>query len=239
MLKFLPPSDNLSLIYILQYKKDFDTIPLFYGTYLDENRVYGTITQYGTTTASSFNATARDSTPTIVYAKNTNNNVFKSSTNTERLMSEFIPLSSSPVVVVPITENSGTGILVFVIFFIILAVVFTVLRPSYRRVFNVKLLSSGDIIIDKKAVGIIKELNFELITKSQLSVKINGDISKVIISIREISCDNRCYVITITPDGKEHSGTITFIKKNIKNMKYNVKQSKKIHNKSDITNRQK
>lgn len=224
MLKFLPPSDNSTLIYKLQYKKEFDPMPSFYGTYLDENRVYGVITQYGTTTTSSSNAITRDSTPTVSYEKSNNNNVFKSSTNTVKLMSEFIPLSSSPVTIAPVTENSGIGILIFVIFFIILGVVFTALRPSYHRVFNVKLLNSGDVIIDKKAVGITKELKFELVTKSPLSVKIGGDISKVITSIREVPCDNRCYVIGISPDGKEHAGSITFIKKNTKNMKYNLKK---------------
>lgn len=223
MLKFLPASDNSTLTYKLQYKKDFDPIPSFYGTYLDENRVYGVITQ--PTSGVSSVAIVRDSTPIVVYEKNTQSSAAASESNTNiSLSSKFIPLPSSPISVVPYTstESNGMGIIAFM--FIVFGIVFIVLRPSYHKTFHVRLLSSGDVIIDKKAVGITKELKFTLFTKSQLSVKISGDISKVITSIQEVSCDNKCYVITITPDGKEHTGTITFIKKNTKNTKYKVKK---------------
>lgn len=227
MLKFRPTNDNSTLTYKLQYKKDFNPISSFYGTYLDENRVYGVVTQYGSTSTSS-NAIVRDSTPSVSYEKNTNKNGFTSSSNIDKLVSEFIPISSSPVAVVPYVtsdNNSGSGILIIVILsFIIFGLVFVVLTPSYHRVFHIRLLESDDVIIDKEAVGITKELKFTLITKSSLSVKITGDISKVITSIQELPCDNRCYVITITPDGREHTGTIIFTKKNMKNVKYKIKK---------------
>lgn len=223
MLKFLPTSDNFTLTYRLQYKKDFNPISSFYGTYLDENRVYGVITQYGTTTSSS-NAIVRDSTPSVSYEKGNDNNIAKLSSGNIKI-SEFIPLSSSPVAVVPYTTLESNGIFIIVVLsLMILGLVFILLQPSYHRIFHIRLLESGDVIIDKKAVGITKELTFELFTKSQLSVKISGDISKVIISIQELPCDNRCYVITISPDGKDYEGSITFIKRNSKNTKYKVKK---------------
>lgn len=222
MLRFLPQTDNIALTYKLQYKKDFDPIPSFYGTYLDENRNYGITTQYGSTSSSA--AVFRDSTPDVIYEKNINKDIAISLTSIKSV-SEFIPLSSSSIAVIPVAENTGIGILIFVIFFIILGIVFTALRPSYHKIFYITLLGSGDIIINKKAVGITKELKFTLITKSSLSVKITGDLSKVVTSIQELPCDNRCYVITILPDGKDHEGMIIFTKKNTKNMKYKVKKS--------------
>ncbi len=222
MLKFLPPNDNSTLIYKLQYKKEVDPIPSFYGTYLDENRNYGVITQ--PTSGVSSTVVYAASTPTVTYEKSTQDTVPAFSTDMYSLKSEFIPLSASPVAVVSIQQSSSMGILIFVILFIIVGTAFMVLKPSYHKVFEVMLLGSGDVIIDKKAAGIITELNFELITKSQLSVKVKGNISKVVTSIQEISCDNRCFVITITPDGKDHSGMIIFTKKNTKNMKYKIKR---------------
>lgn len=221
LLKFLPTSSNSTLKYTLQYKKDINPISSFYGTYLDENRNYGIITQENTSSSSSSGSTSIvDSTPSVTYVKSK-----KIIMATPTYTSEFIPLPASQVQVMPYTQtNNFIGtilcLLMVVGVFIILFII-----SRYHKKYHIKLLSSGDIIIDKEPIGVTETIKFVQNTEYPLVVKIIGDISKVVTSIKEVPCDMRCFEISIKPDGKDHDGFVAFMKKNVKTIKYRINKS--------------
>lgn len=223
LLKFLPTSNNSTLTYTLQYKKDINPIPSFYGTYLDENRNYSVTTQYTESTSgsgSSGSTSTIDSTPVVTYTKSKDTIM---TTPTPTYIPEFIPLPASQVQVIPYTPADNTGLLVLSIIVFISIAAITFIIPQYHKEYHIRLLSNGDVIIDKKPIGVTEVIKFTENTKHPLAVKIIGDISKVVTSIKEAPCDKKCFEISIKPDGKDHEGSVVFIKKNVKTTKYKIK----------------
>lgn len=223
ILKMLPQSNNFSLTYKVQYKKSFDPISLFYGTYLDENRNYGTVNSTSSTLISS-NTIIRDSIPIVSYEKST----IKTTDNSEiQLSSEFIPLPSSPITVIPISDDNNIEyILAFTLIIIIFSVIIFVISIYHKiyRIYDITVFEDGNIVINKDTIGITKEIRFNFKTTKPLSVKIKGDLVKILTSIKEIPEEKRCFIVTLNPDGKKHSGTVIFSKKSTKNTKYKVKK---------------
>jgi hypothetical protein len=225
MLKFLPTSDNLTLKYTIQYKTGIDQSSSFYGTYLDKNRNYGVISQsvINTTTqyptSSGITSSSSGTTPSNTVAVPIVPTEIKPITTPLQTPQPLQIVNASLAQSFP-SSSDYTPIVAFL--FVVVIGIFTISLP-YRRRFGIKILKSGDIFIDKKFHGTKKELKFELLTKSPLSVKIEGDITSIITSTTEIPSENRCFVITISPDNKGHEGKIIFVKKNIKLSKYKVR----------------
>lgn len=139
-------------------------------------------------------------------------------------VSDFIPIPSSPIQVSAYTPPQYDGTTLIILSAIAILLYFIV-RHSFIKMFKIRVTPSGEVFINKKSIGITEQIEFNLDTKSQLSTRIKGDISKIVTLIEELPSNSRKFAITITPDGKEHKGTIEFKKKAKKVLRYKMKKS--------------